>query len=200
MVDDIRDSLAEKEELLGTTKMAEEEDVRPQIIENNNNDDNVTDLTCDATNQTCDVIAAAEIETEHSEHKTSDHKKISLTVSLQQCTVEINDDNVDCQANSDSTDRLDTVSLSEPCCRVCQCNSKEEILISPCLCSGSVKWIHESCLIQWMKCSLKDSCELCTKKIKITKQKKPFTKVILLLIREVKQNPLHTVPAADTTH
>ena len=132
--------------------------------------------------------------TNHAEHSTtSSHEHINsisstiTTINPLHCTVEIQGDgecstNRDindsrCQANSISSDIYDTVSLSEPCCRVCQCNSKEEILISPCLCSGSVKWINESCLIQWMKCSLKDSCELCTKKIKITKQKKPFSKV-----------------------
>ena len=78
---------------------------------------------------------------------------------------------------SSSKHNFDTISLCEPCCRVCQCDASEEDLISPCSCSGSVKWIHESCLIQWMKSSLKESCELCTKKIKITKRRKPFTKV-----------------------
>ena len=137
--------------------------------------------------------AAAEIMTNRSEHlTTSTHEHINSISSTNtsvnpHCAVEIRGDD-ECsnnrdindsrrQANSISSDIYDTVSLSEPCCRVCQCNSKEEILISPCLCSGSVKWIHESCLIKWMKCSLKDSCELCTEKIKITKQKKPFSKV-----------------------
>eukprot|EP00111_Clytia_hemisphaerica_P017887 TCONS_00052913-protein len=91
------------------------------------------------------------------------------------CIVDIKRTN-SVEANLESKYCFETVSLCEPCCRVCQCNGDEEILISPCLCSGSVKWIHESCLIQWMKSSLKDSCELCTKKIKITKRKKPFTK------------------------
>ena len=153
----------------------------------------------------------AEIETNHSEHLTLScgHKNsISTTTDSLQCTIEIhhaNDDDDDDddinkdnnddsghQANSSRSDLYDTASLSEPCCRVCQSNSKEEALISPCLCSGSVKWIHESCLIKWMKCSLKDSCELCTKKIKITKQKKPFSKVRNHLVRRLLNVDLFT--------
>ena len=72
---------------------------------------------------------------------------------------------------------LDTLSFTEPCCRVCQCNGDEEILINPCNCSGSVKWVHESCLVQWMKSSFKDSCELCLRKIQIAKRVKPLSKV-----------------------
>lgn len=75
-----------------------------------------------------------------------------------------------------STEIFDTVSLSEPCCRVCQCDDEEEKLISPCYCSGSVKWVHESCLIKWMKSSCKDSCELCRKHIDIAKRRRPISK------------------------
>ena len=78
---------------------------------------------------------------------------------------------------------LDTLSFTEPCCRVCQCNGDEEILINPCNCSGSVKWVHESCLVQWMKSSFKDSCELCLKKIQITKRVKPLSKVGQISLR-----------------
>jgi Protein involved in mRNA turnover and stability len=89
----------------------------------------------------------------------------------------------DCQTEVETEveTEVDTISLCEPCCRVCQCDASEEELISPCLCSGSVKWIHESCLIQWMKSSFKESCELCIQKIKTTKRRKPIWKVCFLL-------------------
>lgn len=70
---------------------------------------------------------------------------------------------------------VDTISLSEPCCRVCHCNGDEH-LISPCDCSGSVKWVHETCLVKWMKSSFKESCELCRREIEITKRRKPLAK------------------------
>ena len=71
----------------------------------------------------------------------------------------------------------DVISLNEPSCRICQSGMEEEALISPCRCCGSVKWIHESCLVHWMKSSLKDSCELCRTKIDITRKRKPLLKV-----------------------
>lgn len=71
---------------------------------------------------------------------------------------------------------LDSISLSEPYCRVCHCTGDEE-LISPCYCSGSVKWVHETCLVKWMKSSFKESCELCRKNIEIAKRRKPLSKV-----------------------
>ena len=38
----------------------------------------------------------------------------------------------------------------EPVCRICFCGDETgENLISPCLCSGSMKWVHASCLDEW---------------------------------------------------
>ena len=76
---------------------------------------------------------------------------------------------------------LDTISLSEPYCRVCHCTGDEQ-LISPCHCSGSVKWVHETCLVKWMKSSFKESCELCRKDIEIAKRRKPLSKVPILFL------------------
>ena len=76
---------------------------------------------------------------------------------------------------------LDSISLSDgSSCRVCHCNGDEQ-LISPCDCSGSVKWVHETCLIKWMKSSFKESCELCRREIEITKRRKPLSKVFIIL-------------------
>ena len=73
---------------------------------------------------------------------------------------------------------FDSVSLNEPCCRICQSDTTEDKLISPCNCCGSVKWVHQSCLVQWMKSSFKESCELCMKDISIIKRRKSFSKVL----------------------
>lgn len=34
-------------------------------------------------------------------------------------------------------------------------------LFFPCICTGSIKYIHQECLTQWMKYSRKEFCELC---------------------------------------
>ncbi|CAD6184168.1 unnamed protein product [Caenorhabditis auriculariae] len=47
-------------------------------------------------------------------------------------------------------------------CRVCRGN--EGSLYYPCLCTGSIKYVHQECLIQWLKYSKKEVCELCSYK------------------------------------
>ena len=47
-------------------------------------------------------------------------------------------------------------------CRVCRDTGTEsEPLLSPCKCDGSIKFVHESCLLRWLSVKKIDSCELC---------------------------------------
>uniref|UniRef100_A0A914HHT7 RING-type E3 ubiquitin transferase n=1 Tax=Globodera rostochiensis TaxID=31243 RepID=A0A914HHT7_GLORO len=48
-------------------------------------------------------------------------------------------------------------------CRVCRL-SGSDTLYHPCLCTGSIKYVHQDCLLQWLKYSKKDVCELCNHK------------------------------------
>ena len=58
-------------------------------------------------------------------------------------------------------------------CRVCRCEgSDEQPLFYPCLCSGSIKYIHQECLVEWLKHSRKKYCELCKHKFSFTPSKK----------------------------
>ena len=66
---------------------------------------------------------------------------------------------------------------SEDICKICHCGSQESgtPLITPCLCAGSIKFVHEECLImKWVKTSTSKTCELC--KHKIATELKPFAK------------------------
>jgi len=48
-------------------------------------------------------------------------------------------------------------------CRVCRSEgSQEKPLFYPCTCTGSIKYIHQDCLVQWLKFSKKEFCELCS--------------------------------------
>lgn len=58
-------------------------------------------------------------------------------------------------------------------CRICQSRG-EEVLISPCKCAGSAKWVHESCLVKWFQVSQTSSCELCSRFVVIKKRTKAF--------------------------
>ncbi|EDV96814.1 E3 ubiquitin-protein ligase MARCHF6 [Drosophila grimshawi] len=47
-------------------------------------------------------------------------------------------------------------------CRVCRCEAlPDRPLFYPCICTGSIKYIHQDCLMQWMRYSHKEYCELC---------------------------------------
>lgn len=67
-------------------------------------------------------------------------------------------------------------SAGEDECRICQSRG-EEVLISPCKCAGSAKWVHESCLVKWFQISQTSSCELCSRFVVIKKRTKPLQQV-----------------------
>lgn len=50
-------------------------------------------------------------------------------------------------------------------CRICREEGDEERpLLHPCACSGSIKWCHESCVLDWLKASgRRNVCETCGK-------------------------------------
>ncbi|XP_013401953.1 E3 ubiquitin-protein ligase MARCH1 isoform X2 [Lingula anatina] len=67
-------------------------------------------------------------------------------------------------------------SLSE-ICRICHCESEvDNPLISPCVCSGSLRYVHQDCLQQWIKSADTKSCELCRFEFRMTTKTKPFRK------------------------
>jgi E3 ubiquitin-protein ligase MARCH6 len=56
-------------------------------------------------------------------------------------------------------------------CRICRCEeTPEEPLFYPCKCSGSIKYVHQGCLQEWLTTSKKGQvCELCNTKFLFTK-------------------------------
>ncbi|OPJ76481.1 E3 ubiquitin-protein ligase MARCHF6 isoform X1 [Patagioenas fasciata] len=54
-------------------------------------------------------------------------------------------------------------------CRVCRSEgTPEKPLYHPCVCTGSIKFIHQECLVQWLKHSRKEYCELCKHRFAFT--------------------------------
>eukprot|EP00742_Colponemidia_sp_Colp-10_P022735 GILJ01026927.1.p1 GENE.GILJ01026927.1~~GILJ01026927.1.p1 ORF type:complete len:210 (-),score=4.65 GILJ01026927.1:26-655(-) len=45
-------------------------------------------------------------------------------------------------------------------CWICL-DEETEDLVSPCQCRGSIKWVHQQCVIGWMRESQKLTCSLC---------------------------------------
>uniref|UniRef100_A0A8C0US53 E3 ubiquitin-protein ligase MARCHF6 n=1 Tax=Cyanistes caeruleus TaxID=156563 RepID=A0A8C0US53_CYACU len=64
------------------------------------------------------------------------------------------------------------LSLLADICRVCRSEgTPEKPLYHPCVCTGSIKFIHQECLVQWLKHSRKEYCELCKHRFAFTPSK-----------------------------
>uniref|UniRef100_A0A8D8QX83 E3 ubiquitin-protein ligase MARCH8 n=1 Tax=Cacopsylla melanoneura TaxID=428564 RepID=A0A8D8QX83_9HEMI len=61
-------------------------------------------------------------------------------------------------------------------CRICHCEGDSEVpLIAPCYCSGSLRYVHQACLQQWIKSSNIRCCELCKFQFIMQTKTKPFS-------------------------
>ncbi|KEY73557.1 hypothetical protein S7711_03715 [Stachybotrys chartarum IBT 7711] len=55
-------------------------------------------------------------------------------------------------------------------CRICRGEgTSAEPLFYPCKCSGSIKYVHQDCLMEWLSHSQKKHCELCKTSFRFTK-------------------------------
>ncbi len=56
---------------------------------------------------------------------------------------------------------LEVEETDEAVCRVCRCGVEDGPLVDPCLCRGTMRYVHEPCLADWVNVTGKDRCELC---------------------------------------
>lgn len=78
-------------------------------------------------------------------------------------------------------------------CRICLENDSLSNLISPCLCEGSIKYVHTTCLKDWINVKRSEElyhesykCEICHYDIKITmKNKNSVLQTIFILIKNI---------------
>lgn len=62
--------------------------------------------------------------------------------------------------------------------RICHCEGDDESpLITPCHCTGSLHFVHQACLQQWIKSSDTRCCELCKYEFIMETKLKPLRKV-----------------------
>ncbi|CAH2300552.1 E3 ubiquitin- ligase MARCH1 isoform X2 [Pelobates cultripes] len=62
-------------------------------------------------------------------------------------------------------------------CRICHCEGDEENpLIAPCRCTGTLRFVHQACLHQWIKSSDTRCCELCKYDFVMETKLKPLQK------------------------
>lgn len=88
--------------------------------------------------------------------------------------------------------------IEEPdTCRICRGEgSEEEQLFYPCKCSGSIKYVHQACLVEWLSHSQKKYCELCKTPFHFTKLYDPHMPQALptpLFIRQLSIRCFRTI-------
>ncbi|XP_061409522.1 E3 ubiquitin-protein ligase MARCHF3 isoform X1 [Lethenteron reissneri] len=62
-----------------------------------------------------------------------------------------------------------------PFCRICHEGSAQEELLSPCECTGTLGWVHRSCLEHWLAASNTSYCELCHFQFLVERKPQPLT-------------------------
>ncbi|XP_045426614.1 E3 ubiquitin-protein ligase MARCHF8 isoform X1 [Pipistrellus kuhlii] len=78
---------------------------------------------------------------------------------------------------SDKCPPVSPVSASGEACRICHCEGDDESpLITPCHCTGSLHFVHQACLQQWIKSSDTRCCELCKYEFIMETRLKPLRK------------------------
>ncbi|CAM4591490.1 cytochrome P450 2C39 isoform X2 [Caretta caretta] len=93
------------------------------------------------------------------------------------CSVE-KDSDLDCPSPlSEKFPPLSPLSMSGDACRICHCEGDDESpLITPCHCTGSLHFVHQACLQQWIKSSDTRCCELCKYEFIMETKLKPLRK------------------------
>ena len=91
-------------------------------------------------------------------------------------------------------------SMDEPdTCRICRAEgSKDEPLFYPCKCSGSIKFVHQDCLMEWLSHSQKKHCELCKTPFRFTKLYDPRMPSSVPLPVFFRQAAVHTMKTVLT--
>ena len=94
---------------------------------------------------------------------------------------------------ADTIDANGKSSLEEAdTCRICRGEgSVEEPLFYPCKCSGSIKFVHQECLMEWLAHSHKKHCELCKTPFRFTKLYHPHMPNTVPLPVFLRQASLH---------
>ena len=78
-------------------------------------------------------------------------------------------------------------------CRICRGEgSQDEPLFYPCKCSGSIKFVHQNCLMEWLSHSQKKHCELCKTPFHFTKLYHPQMPTTVPLPVFLRQAAIHT--------
>ncbi|XP_065670083.1 E3 ubiquitin-protein ligase MARCHF8 isoform X5 [Hydra vulgaris] len=81
------------------------------------------------------------------------------------------------QEDTSSPSTRSGTSCAVEICKICHSEStKDDGFISPCLCSGSLLYVHQSCIQKWIKVTGAKNCELCQYHFNIDSTTSPIRK------------------------
>lgn len=84
-------------------------------------------------------------------------------------------------------------------CRICRGEATDQDqLYYPCKCSGSIRFVHQPCLVQWLAHSQKKHCELCKTPFHFTKVYDPDMPDSLPTLLFMKQLSIHSLRSVIT--
>jgi E3 ubiquitin-protein ligase MARCH6 len=79
-------------------------------------------------------------------------------------------------------------------CRICRGEgTADEPLFYPCKCSGSIKYVHQECLMEWLSHTQKKHCELCKTSFRFTKLYHPGMPIRIPTTVFVRRAAMHVV-------
>ena len=131
------------------------------------------------------VDIAETIGTSHDRVDMADSRPESICIEMSDMTERNDVENVVCNKISTQATETTVIYISEgdnseletDVCRICHCSDEVEALISPCMCTGSVKFVHHTCLMSWLQRAVMSKCELCLYPLAVKRKRKPLRKV-----------------------
>lgn len=129
----------------------------------------------DSVSLLSNVVPIASMESMFSEQQMSENLSLIVNLSENQQDDQISGDDTCHSARKHGT----KVAARNPqladngtmMCRICHSGEEDEELIAACRCAGTVKYAHQSCLLNWISKSGNQSCELCRYKFKTRRRK-----------------------------
>ena len=70
-------------------------------------------------------------------------------------------------------------------CRYCHDVDSIDNLKQPCKCAGSLKYVHQTCLLIWLEISEKEKCGVCSEKYIIERKLQPIREVMERYVYEM---------------
>lgn len=88
------------------------------------------------------------------------------------------------RSNTESIETIQSCDEYGHSCRICRyLRSDMELIASPCLCSGSVGFVHLKCLQRWIRFKSDNHCEICHQEYSIPAEKRNYKQLFRSLFR-----------------